>query len=924
MGTIRGYIMMKRNLIALALLCILVMAFLVTPVMAGLTVAPVGTATINTVHGEITFAITIDSALANGKVLTIDVTTFNQYIESSDFTVANWEVTTAGWNGALDDPDVDYLTLTPSSYPTVAGAIVSVKFTGAVNRWSNGKVVNGNTLTVWRSDEAGYLVPGSGVDFLFNIATPSAVTAIAPPSGPVHGGTVVTITGSGFTDATAVNFGDIPVRAFTINPEKTQIRVTSPAHASGTVHVTVDTPGGTSATSDADQFTYSPVPTVSSATTNAAGTVITITFSKEMVDPTSKHNEFKYNIVRGAAHFDDQSFSSAALKGGDPTKIDLTIPDTSTAIAPGDEVTVKYTGSDVIAQDSNVLASFSGQTVTNAMPFPAPTVLSAATDAAGTVITITFSKEMNPPVGKHGDFKYQIAGVVGDQAFSAAAFNVDPSKTKIDLTISGTASKPDDDDVVTVKYSIGTVTAKDTGVLASFADQVVTNNVAIVERIAPSHGPEAGRTVVIVTGKGFTKVTGVKFGETDAGLPTVDSATQIRITSPAGGSGAVVHVKVTTPGGISATSDADRFTYDPAPIVTNINPKTGVNSGSVSFTIDGTDFVNDPAGLLTVTLRRAGYADIDATNVVWVNPTRITCDFLITGAVTGNWNIIVRNPDGQNSLAGSNNLFQMVALTVANVASNSDTSSSYETGKSTAPASVVEPEIPGAPAPEATGVVTAELSINDQGVISQSTELQSADGRASVSIDQGVVALDQITGAPVSSVSIDTLAPSDMPSVPQDNTVSFAGIAYELGPNGAQFSPAISITFTAPSGQVGQDYTVRSYDHASGTWQDLPTTYDPQTGTITAEVSHFCCFAVFTKMVTKAPAIAATSIVTPLIPTTIKPPSPTIATTFLGIVLTVINLLVTNPILVAGIVVLAVGIALMVWKQRRDRLFPKT
>jgi hypothetical protein len=218
--------------------------------------------------------------------------------------------------------------------------------------------------------------------------------------------------------------------------------------------------------------------------------------------------------------------------------------------------------------------------------------------------------------------------------------------------------------------------------------------------------------------------------------------------------------------------------------------------------------------------------------------------------------------------------------------------------------------------------VTAELPVNNQGVVTEGTELQAPDGLATVSIGQGVVALDP-AGAPVASVSIDTMAPSEMPDVPQGGAVSFAGLAYELGPNGAQFSPAISITFTAPPGQVGEDYTVRSYDHVTGTWQDLPTSYDPQTGTVTAEVSHFCCFALFTKTVTTKPVIAATPAAPapkPLIPTTIAPPSPTIATTFVGIILWVVNLMITNPMVIAGIVILVVGIVLIVWKQRRDRL----
>ena len=377
------------------------------------------------------------------------------------------------------------------------------------------------------------------------------------------------------------------------------------------------------------------------------------------------------------------------------------------------------------------------------------------------------------------------------------------------------------------------------------------------------------------------------------------------------------------------------------PSVTGITPATGINTGTVSITnLAGTDFVNGA----TVKLTKAGQADILATNVVWVSATQITCDLTITGATAGDWTVLVTNPDTQNSLNGPNNPFQLVALAIANSASNAASNpSSYQsssdsdsgtgntpgagTGQNAAPA---EPGVQGAPAsPAATGAVTAELSISDQGVISQSTDLQSADGRASVSIDAGVVALDQ-AGAPVSSVSIDTLGPSDMPDVPQGGAVSFAGIAYDLGPNGAQFSPAISITFAAPPGQVGQDFTVRTYDHATDTWQDLPTTYDPQTGTVTAEVSLFCCFALFAKTVTTAPTapviaatIAATHVPTQLIPTKIAPPSPTIATTFLGIVLTVINLLVTNPVLLVGIAVLAVGIVLMVWKQRRDRLYPK-
>lgn len=91
------------------------------------------------------------------------------------------------------------------------------------------------------------------------------VTGVSPNSGSPAGGTSVTITGAGFTGATAVNFGSAPAANFTVNSD-TQITTTSPAGA-GTVDVTVTTPVSTSPISAADQFTYS------AATYTVRGTV---------------------------------------------------------------------------------------------------------------------------------------------------------------------------------------------------------------------------------------------------------------------------------------------------------------------------------------------------------------------------------------------------------------------------------------------------------------------------------------------------------------------------------------------------------------------------------------------------------------------------------------------------------------------------
>jgi Tol biopolymer transport system component len=106
------------------------------------------------------------------------------------------------------------------------------------------------------------LLPGSAVgDWLLSAAaaappTAPAVTGISPASGPAAGGTAVTVTGSNLTGGT-VAFGS--TAATGVSCSASSCTATSPA-GTGTVNVTVTTAGGASATSSADQFTYTAAP----------------------------------------------------------------------------------------------------------------------------------------------------------------------------------------------------------------------------------------------------------------------------------------------------------------------------------------------------------------------------------------------------------------------------------------------------------------------------------------------------------------------------------------------------------------------------------------------------------------------------------------------------------------------------------------
>jgi len=100
------------------------------------------------------------------------------------------------------------------------------------------------------------VTPDATQSFTLNVADVPKVNSLSPIGGLAAGGLSVTITGNNFAGATMVDFGTTPATSFTVD-NNTTITATSPAHTPGTVHVTVTTPGGKSATSAADQFTYS-------------------------------------------------------------------------------------------------------------------------------------------------------------------------------------------------------------------------------------------------------------------------------------------------------------------------------------------------------------------------------------------------------------------------------------------------------------------------------------------------------------------------------------------------------------------------------------------------------------------------------------------------------------------------------------------
>jgi hypothetical protein len=98
---------------------------------------------------------------------------------------------------------------------------------------------------------------------------PPPASALVPSVGPANGGTTVTLTGSGFTGTTGVDFGSTPASSFTVLSDDA-IQAVAPA-GTGTVAVSVFGGSAPSGGTVVDQYTYQSVDSATPASGPAAG-----------------------------------------------------------------------------------------------------------------------------------------------------------------------------------------------------------------------------------------------------------------------------------------------------------------------------------------------------------------------------------------------------------------------------------------------------------------------------------------------------------------------------------------------------------------------------------------------------------------------------------------------------------------------------
>ena len=412
---------------------------------------------------------------------------------------------------------------------TAAQATAEIRSPGGIDPFAvsitntyGGQCIHDNTNGQSRAMTAALLLPQAP-------ATPSVTEIDAQGSAPPTKVTTIgigeqpplTIRGTNLNGVKSVTFGtagtvNVPNSATTA----TTVDVTPPVVNAplGPVDVIVNTANNSSSANPPnDQLTWAYIqPVVSSIAppSGVAGTPVTV---------TGQHFGGNIQVFFGATQVPVQSVAAdlrsltvLAPSGAAGTTVDVTVrnPQGTSNITPVDRFTYLVT--------------------------PPPTVTALAPNAGptggGTSVTVTGTGFVN--------------GSTTVKFGANSGTNVVVS-TPTSLTVTSPAGAAGQVDV-TVTTAFGTSAA-------TAADRFTYGAAPTVTSLSPNSGSANGGDVVTITGTGFSNPVLVFFGSALATNVTVNSATRITATSPAGTGS--VDVTVTTGFGSSATNPNDVFTY---------------------------------------------------------------------------------------------------------------------------------------------------------------------------------------------------------------------------------------------------------------------------------------------------------------------------------------------------------------------------
>ncbi|WP_292520084.1 PKD domain-containing protein [Methanoculleus sp.] len=155
------------------------------------------------------------------------------------------------------------------------------------------------------------------------------------------------------------------------------------------------------------------------------------------------------------------------------------------------------------------------------------------------------------------------------------------------------------------------------------------------------------------------------------------------------------------------------------------------------------------------------------------------------------------------------------------------------------------------PPPTATPTQTPTAAPSEAGPGEQVVRITSSDGLVSLTIAGGIRAVN-LSGAPVVTVTLESIDPGDVPPLPGEGEYVFAGSACIAGPEGAVISSPATLVFNFTEEQwnnvydsVGKRLVVQCYNRSADAWEVTATAVHPGNRSIVAEVSNLSLYALF-------------------------------------------------------------------------------
>jgi hypothetical protein len=564
------------------------------------------------------------------------------------------------------------------------------------------------------------------------IGSPTApsITSVAPSSGPIAGGTAVTITGTHFATGVTVTFGGVAATGVVV-VNSTQITANTPAHAVGLVDVVVTNLDAQSDTLTGGYSYFSPTaPTISSVTPNngpaSGGTAVTIAGTKFISGATvSFGGVAASNVVIVSA---TQITATTPAHAGGAVNVVVTNPDTQTATLPGG---FTYRGTptvSVVTPNNGALTGGTAVTINGTNFAAGATVTFGGTAATNVVVSSTTQISATTPAHAAGAVNVVVTNTDSQSGTLASGFTY---LVAVPISFSQVAAATPQVPTQVVNLAFpGAQTVGDLNVVVVGWNDVT----ATVQSVTDSAGNVYSRAIGPTVGSGLTQsiyyaanIAGgnntvtVQFNQaatfpdirileyrgissvdvtagasgsgtsTSSGALTTTSANELLFAAntvttgnTAAGAGFTTRI-ITTPDldiaedQIVTTTGAYTATAPISPagawVMQMVAFRAGVSTGPTISNVtpnSGSSLGNTPITITGTNFASGATVTIGgtaATNVVVVSATQITAK--TPAHVVGAVNVVVTNPDSQSGTLSNGFTYVSTAPTVTSVTPNS-------------------------------------------------------------------------------------------------------------------------------------------------------------------------------------------------------------------------------------------------------------